>query len=143
MEATDASRLVCVVVVSYQEYSLTHSRACIAVQEEEHSLERTEVGYPEFVEQILQHNAEIVRAMCRVSKPEGTDVAESPQFTPCIASRKLGHAPRGGWSRFHAQFGRFYAIFTELRIGGGWRPIGGGGDADLRTTNQLEHLSTG
>ena len=24
MEATDASRLVCVVVVSYQEYSLTH-----------------------------------------------------------------------------------------------------------------------
>ena len=27
MEATDASRLVCVVVVSYQEYSLTHSRA--------------------------------------------------------------------------------------------------------------------
>ena len=25
MEATDASRLVCVVVVSYQEYSLTHS----------------------------------------------------------------------------------------------------------------------
>jgi len=27
MEATDASRLVCVVVVSYQEYSLTHSTA--------------------------------------------------------------------------------------------------------------------
>ena len=26
MEATDASRLVCVVVVSYQEYSLTHAR---------------------------------------------------------------------------------------------------------------------
>ena len=26
MEATDASRLVCVVVVSYQEYSLTHSQ---------------------------------------------------------------------------------------------------------------------
>ena len=26
MEATDASRLVCVVVVSYQEYSLTHTR---------------------------------------------------------------------------------------------------------------------
>ena len=25
MEATDASRLVCVVVVSYQEYSLTHT----------------------------------------------------------------------------------------------------------------------
>ena len=25
MEATDASRLVCVVVVSYQEYSLTHA----------------------------------------------------------------------------------------------------------------------
>ena len=27
MEATDASRLVCVVVVSYQEYSLTHTCA--------------------------------------------------------------------------------------------------------------------
>ena len=27
MEATDASRLVCVVMVSYQEYSLTHSLA--------------------------------------------------------------------------------------------------------------------
>ena len=26
MEATDASRLVCVIVVSYQEYSLTHSQ---------------------------------------------------------------------------------------------------------------------
>ena len=26
MEATDASRLVCVVVVSYQEYSLTHTQ---------------------------------------------------------------------------------------------------------------------
>ena len=39
---------------------------------------------------------------------------------------------RGGWSRSHAQFGRFLRDFTELRIGGGWRPIGGGGDADLR-----------
>ena len=32
MEATDASRLVCVVVVSYQEYSLTHSVCeCVCV----------------------------------------------------------------------------------------------------------------
>ena len=34
MEATDASRLVCVVVVSYQEYSLTHGRdvcECVCV----------------------------------------------------------------------------------------------------------------
>ena len=29
MEATDASRLVCVVVVSYQEYSLTHERGVL------------------------------------------------------------------------------------------------------------------
>ena len=31
MEATDASRLVCVVVVSYQEYSLTHSLEVLEV----------------------------------------------------------------------------------------------------------------
>ena len=31
MEATDASRLVCVVVVSYQEYSLTHTRGMSAI----------------------------------------------------------------------------------------------------------------
>ena len=36
--------------------------ACIV---QEHSLERTEVGYPEFVEQALQHNAELRR--CQVS----------------------------------------------------------------------------
>ena len=32
MEATDASRLVCVVVVSYQEYALTHSRVSLSVK---------------------------------------------------------------------------------------------------------------
>ena len=31
MEATDASRLVCVVVVSYQEYSLTHTHVGLVV----------------------------------------------------------------------------------------------------------------
>ena len=32
MEATDASRLVCVVVVSYQEYSLTHTPSLLIIQ---------------------------------------------------------------------------------------------------------------
>ena len=36
--------------------------ACIVL---EHGLERTEVGFPEFVEQALQHNAELRR--CHVS----------------------------------------------------------------------------
>ena len=45
--------------------------ACIV---HEHSLERTEVGYPEFVEQALQHNAELRRWPC-VDVSKGTDVA--------------------------------------------------------------------
>ena len=61
-------------------------RACIV---QEQSLERTEVGYPEFVEQTLQHNAEIVRAMCRVSN-QGNGRRRKSSVTPCVACRKLG-----------------------------------------------------
>ena len=83
-------------------------RACIV---QEQSLERTEVGYPEFVEQTLQHNAEIVRAMCRVSKPNGTDVAE----VLVHAVYRLPQAGlRTGWSRFHAQSGRFLRDFLPI-----------------------------
>ena len=81
--------------------------ACIVL---EHGLERTEVGCPELVEQTLQHNAEIVRAMCRVSKPNGTDVAESPRSRRVSPPASWGTL-RTGWSRFHAQFGRFLRDF--------------------------------
>ena len=50
-------------------------RACIV---QEHSLEHTEVGYSEFVEQALQHNAELRRSVQFVDVSKGTDVAESP-----------------------------------------------------------------
>ena len=92
---------------------------------QEQSLERTEVGYPEFVEQTLQHNAEIVRAIC-VACPSPTQrTSPKSSFTPCIASRKLGHAPNRlePLPRSTLNLGDFYAIFTDLRIEGGWRPI--------------------
>ena len=69
--------------------------------------------------------------MCRVSKPNATDVAEvlvhAVYRLPQAGARS---EPAGAASTLN--LGDFYAIFTDLRIEGGWRPIGGGGDADLR-----------
>ena len=71
--------------------------------------------------------------MCRVSKPNATDVAEV--LVHAVYMYRLPQAgarsePAGAASTLN--LGDFYAIFTDLRIEGGWRPIGGGGDADLR-----------
>ena len=42
-----------------------------------------------------------------------------------------GARSQAAGGRSPARLGRFSRDFTELRIGGGWRHIGGGGDADL------------
>ena len=45
MEASDASRLVCVVVVSYQEYSLTHYKISLSHTHDSHNRQSADDGF--------------------------------------------------------------------------------------------------
>ena len=58
MEATDASRLVCVVVVSYQEYSLTHTESIRGTSSE--SLVERSYGHSPLV---FEHDRETARPL--------------------------------------------------------------------------------
>ena len=111
--------------------------ACIV---QEHSLERTEVGYPEFVEQALQHTmlscASVPSAIHVSTCPKGTDVTEG-----LSSRRKVRLTPPVSWgtlpcgwgplsSSIRALFARFYGI-------AGWRGVAAHRGRGSASTNQV------